>query len=359
MRAHGERTTTLRAWVGETEPAGAFSPARLRALAGVAAALDEARGAAAGLDERGALRTLHRAERAIDLLLDLPGSARWYAEVQVAVAETAAQAGQWSLAKAALLRALSVDPERRIAVGEGRPRLVAQSAVARRALRSGPRGTFRVQSGLRGAVLSVDDARVGPLPQTVDITVGAHILRVLAPGHLAWGAVVEVAEGARPPLRVVLTPSPRMAAAQVAERVAASGSLPRTLAALAEGSLPARVVAIGARGARAVVLDCDARGSCRGPVEVVGDRGEAPGPIPDDAPRLTERSLRRAGRFLSAPRWTGPRAEPHEAPLWERWEFWGVVALGAAAVVGLSFGLAQTSGRGDRVVDIVFPGDGA
>src|SRR5690606_37881308 len=102
-------TTTMAEWSAELSPPGTAPRSALAVLTEIEALLVSARVSAARLEERRALRDLTRAEELARAHLALPGIAAWYAEVQLAIAVTAAQAGQDALADAALRRAASVD----------------------------------------------------------------------------------------------------------------------------------------------------------------------------------------------------------------------------------------------------------
>ncbi len=57
------------------------------------------------------------------------------------------------------------------------------------------KGTVVVRSGVPGSKVSVDGALAVPLPATLELSAGRHVLVVTAPGHQPKSMVVEVTEG--------------------------------------------------------------------------------------------------------------------------------------------------------------------
>jgi hypothetical protein len=177
----GTPLTTLSAWAASSEPVDSVTPDRLEVLARIDELVVRARESAVRLEERDALQSLARAEELAIQHLDVPGMAAWYAEIELAIALTAAQAELGGLADAALSRAASVDPSRAVQVGEARPELVERSRAALRALATGPRGRFEVSASVPGARAYLDDRLLGSLPRAVEAARGTHVLRIEAP----------------------------------------------------------------------------------------------------------------------------------------------------------------------------------
>ncbi|HEY8430598.1 MAG TPA: hypothetical protein VIL20_19595, partial [Sandaracinaceae bacterium] len=169
-------TTTLERWSERRAPPGTAPRSALAVLSEIEALLVSARASAARLEERRALRELAQAEALARANLALPGISAWYAEVQLAIAVTAAQAGEAALADAALRRAASVDPSRLVAAAEARPDVVERSRAIVQAAVTGPRGRFEVRASAPGARVFVDDRPLGPLPRVVEVPVGPHVL---------------------------------------------------------------------------------------------------------------------------------------------------------------------------------------
>ncbi|MGF1467701.1 MAG: PEGA domain-containing protein [Sandaracinaceae bacterium] len=348
VRASLAPTTTLEAWVRAEEPAGTVEPERLAGLRAVERALGQARAKAARLEDRDALRVLAGAGRTVRRHLDVPGAVAWLVEVELATAIVAAQAGYGALAEASLRRAATLDPDRSLRAAEARPALVEAARLAVEAVRSAPRGRFVIRCAVEGASVSVDDRPVGPAPATVEAPVGLHVLRVEAPGHRPWARPVDVLEGDRAPLRVALSPSPRLAASRAAQRAGQAGELERVAALLArvgEGAPPFYVLRVGAGPQdRALLVRCEP-GRC--------DRA---------------RRLRRRGEGLAAegtpdrsadPRWLlePPTEAPEPGASRDRWPLWvGVgLAVAGAAAAALAIGLTATRGERPPVVVVVPP----
>ncbi|MBX3273516.1 MAG: hypothetical protein KF729_24850, partial [Sandaracinaceae bacterium] len=223
----------LEAWARAREPVATVPPARLVVLSGIEQLLVGARHARSRFREGDARRLLAEAEALAEAHLDVPGMAAWYAEVQLAIAITAAQVGLAGVSEAALRRAASVDATRAVQAAEAHPDLVARARAIARAAATGPRGRFEVRADVEGAVGFLDDAPLGPLPATVEAPVGPHLLRVDAPAHHGWASVITVFEGDRPPVEVSLSPTASLRAARAASAAAAVGDLRALLAALA------------------------------------------------------------------------------------------------------------------------------
>lgn len=192
----------------------ATEASRVDRLAHVEGLIRQAHEARERLDLRAALGLLREAEREALGLLDVPSANAWYAEVQVALAVTAAEIDEPLLAEAALYRATSVDSTRALRAAEAPPALIARAQSIARAMAMGPEGRFEFRSRTEGASVWMDGRPLGAAPVQVRAGVGAHILRVEAPGHRTWARLVDVFEGARAPIEVTLSPEPELAAAR-------------------------------------------------------------------------------------------------------------------------------------------------
>ncbi|HJL18815.1 MAG TPA: PEGA domain-containing protein [Sandaracinaceae bacterium LLY-WYZ-13_1] len=327
-------TVSLEDWARGTQPAGTVTPDRLEVVERVQRLLVRAKGHAARLRERDALADLARAEALAERHLEIPGMAAWYAEVQLAVALTAAQAGLEGLSDAALRRAASVDPGRGVQAAEARPEVVARGRAAVRAAVTGPRGRFEVRADAPGAMVFLDDRALGPAPRIVEAPVGPHVLRIDAGGHRGWARVVTVFEGDRPPVVVRLAPTARTQAARRARDAARAGRPEAVAAALAElGPRAPRVWLLwpgaGPRD-RAVLMGCEP-GGCGAVRRLDGD---APVAVPTLGESAADDALAAAHRWSAAPDGDGEPAPPW----WERWYVWaavGAVVGAAAAAVGV------------------------
>lgn len=330
--------TSLVAWADADEPVGTVTPERLPVLTRIEEHLVAARRHTAALEEREALREIGRAEELARASLTLPGMAAWYAEVQLASAATAAQAGLLSLADAAWRRASSIDPGRVVQLGEAPPEHVERARAIAREL-GAARSRFEVRASAEGAQAFVDDRPLGVLPQRVELAVGAHVLRVEAPGHRSWAAIVDVLEGDRPPVFVRLAPTRARDEAIAIEEAARSGDVERVDARLAAlGGAPDVWMLWVGRGPedRAVLVRCRAREGCARALRL-------------EAEREDESELASALAWRDAERATPPVVEE---PFFARWYVW--VAAGAALVAGAAAitVAAQPQGPGPLQVTI-------
>jgi hypothetical protein len=311
----------------------------VEALSEVESLLRRARQRAAELDEGKALALLARAAEQAEAHADVPGSAAWLAEVYTALGITAFQAGLGRLADEALARAATLDPGRSVRAAEAAPTLVRRARDIGRAVQARPVGTFEVRCPSPNARVLVDGEAIGEAPATVRVPVGSHVVRVEAPGYFAWGRRIDVLEGARAPLRVLLSPVPELVRAQELSRALAAGEvapIQRATARLARAGVPVEAWIVWVGMDRAAITACRASGCSR--------------------PRWLDRPLGQG--LLAAPSWTPSRAEPADevarafqsrrgwltsarrpaqpaprAPVYRRWYVWGAsaVAVGAAA----------------------------
>lgn len=342
----GAPAETLAEWARARSPVGTAPPEALAVLGEIESLLVSARASAARLEERRALTELTRAEALARRSLAVPGIAAWYAEVQLALAITAAQAGQSGLADAALRRAASVDPSRVVQAAEARPDLVARSRAAVQAAITGPRGRFEVRASAEGARVFLDDRPLGALPRVVEATVGPHVVRVDAPGHASFAQLVEVLEGDRAPIALELAPTSELAAAQRALAAAREGRARSVADALGALAAPVSVWLVwagaGARD-RAVAVRC-AREGCDPP------RRLEPGGVAEQlAGGPAGADLAEALAWMDE----ASRALVTHEPWWERWYVWvGAGAILAAAIAAVA-ALAQPQGPGPLGVTVV------
>lgn len=334
----------LEARVLAASPAGTVAPERLEVLTAIESLLMRSRAARAQLQEADALRALAQAESLVERALDVPGIAAWYAEVQLAIAVTAAQAGQRGLSEAALRRAASVDPSRVVQAAEARPDVVALARQVRRSRATAPRGRFEVRSDAPGAQVAVDDEALGSLPRRVELPVGPHLVRVDAPGHGSWASIVQVREGDRPALEVALSPLPPLERAHRAERAAAAGDAGALRRSLAGWDAAPRVRMVWAGEGerdRALAQACEAEGC--GAVQRLD---AADWPVPLAGVDTTDGDLAGALQWLGEP--LGPGSIP-DVPLHERWELWvglvGALLIGAGIAIGVGVDYAQQEPR--------------
>jgi hypothetical protein len=319
-------------WVASRLQTG-VAEARVKAFGVVEQRLAGARAETAQLNEAEALRLLLQAARTAEDHADVPGAAAWIAEVHSAIAITAAQAGLPAVAESALVRAATLDPERRLRAGEAAPELVARAAEIARSVSSGPIGTFRVESVPAGARVFLDDEEVGATPIDLRGPIGTHVLRVEAAGHHPFGRVLDLLEGQRDPYTVELSPLPALVAArQLTAAVAASDvpAVPGALHDLREAglSLEAWLVVVGnGEQDRALALRCSSDG-CGRPDRLDGG-ATLPRAGPLLAPALLARELALARGWLTEP---VPVTIPEPPrPWWRRWWVWTLIGVGVIA----------------------------
>ena len=315
-------------------------PRRLDSLRALERLLTAARRQAAALQEGAALRSLAEAQALAAGLVDLPGSAAWLGEVQLQLGVVAAQAGLPRLAAAALRRASTFDPVRHLRPAEAPPDVVAQGEAIRRGAATAPSGEFEVSSAVPGAQVFLDDVPQGAAPIVLRARVGVHVLRVEAPGQLAYGGLIHVFAGRRPPIQVALAPDPARLAVDELTGHARAGqyaALPPLLARLeALGSRAGRawIFERPGYGERELLIECDSQG-CRSPRRVLA--GRVVGSTRGTPSRLSAEALARARRWLAQP------VEPPQVvssngdgSLLTRWYIWSIAALGVGVAVTAS-----------------------
>ncbi len=320
------------------ERGSSLAPAALAPLREIDALLASARVSMADLDEHAALVRLAQAERLAQNALALPSAAAFYAEVELQLAITAAQAGLGPLAEESLRRAARLSPSRKLLPGEASPDLVALAARIWNEAGSAPLGEVPIEVDPPGARVFLDDLDLGPAPVIVRTSVGEHALRFTAPGMIGYGMRLEVAQGRRAMQRVALAPDAVSRALSLLHRAGERGDLAQLRAGLAELATEepryTRALAVFARADRAVVLSCTSQ-LCTGPARLqrrVWLSGLSQEPI--DAPALADARawLDASPAAASA---TGSLADqrPSERPaFWGRWYVWsGLALLGAGA----------------------------
>ncbi len=317
-----------------------IDPGSLSALSEIEDELSLARRSAAELDERAALLRLAHAEVVIRRALGVPGAAAFYAEIEVQLGITAAQAGLPGLASASLRRAAHLDPGRKLLAGEANPELVALAARLWNEAESAPEGELALAVNAKHAHVFVDDVERGEAPLRVRASCGEHVLRVEAPEHLAYGAVVVVEQGPRPAMQIALAPDPAFVHLAELERAAAGSDfahLPAALDALA-GFVPSRkqLVVIEAAAGRALLVPCAAEG-CTAPERVLA--GRIVPALSAEPLRQAELDEERAWLHGDAALASAPPALTPAQPLWKRWYAWSALAVlvgAAGALVAVS-----------------------
>ena len=337
----------LAQWVRQrNDRAGSVRPGRLAAIIDASAEIVEARHALANLREDDALRRLSRAARIIEAHADVPGSAAWLAEAYTALGVAAAQAGMDGLMEASLARAATFDHRRGVRAAEAPPHVLAQAESIARAVATRPTGEIAIGATATDARVFLDDVRLGALPMTVRAPVGYHVLRIEAPGYLAWGRVMHVHEGRRPALQVALSPDParevvdRLLEAAERREFAAVCRHSRTLATLGDPLGAVWLVEIGAGSeARALVTACSATG-CAPTRRLRMD--EVPFVVPADgyvAPEPVTRALTADRNWLYDA--TSVPPPPPPVTLIERWYFWAGVGLVAVLAGAATYQLTR------------------
>lgn len=273
LRAAGAAPVTSAQALLAREPLEGASPRDLETLDAVERALTAARTHAAELDERAALADVARAQRHASALVGMPAGRVFLAEVEIAVALVAWQLGNRPLAEASLARAVSLDPRRRLRAADADPDLVALADAILAAQERRPRASLVITSGLPASVY-VDDVLVGATPARLDVRTGVHVVRIVAPLHAPYAALVAVERD----LSLDVALSPRPAALLVAELEGAldEGDLTRAVhlcERLAQEGLTLR--AAYGRAGEAVL--CDARG-CTLPAETLDADAERGSP---------------------------------------------------------------------------------
>lgn len=362
----GPLTDDAVTWAGGS--AEGFAPARLQTLGELDALLSRAQAEAAALDERAALSSLALASRVGAQLLDLPGIAAWQAEIEMRTGLVAAQAGRPRLADAALRRAASLDLERRLMAAEATPQVVELANAIWQQTRSAAEGRIRLSVDVPDAQVFLDDVPVGSAPLTLSARVGRHILRVEAPGCLAYGTFLELMEGERPAVHIVLPPDPAMESARSMQAAAAAGRIADIVPALARltratvaapgttGTAERRIllVQVGRRDDRALIARCTGSG-CE---PVVALQGRRPAATTAAAPG----GLRLASAATAA--WLDESSPPEPPPAasdrWPGWVVWGGAVVATAAAATLTALVSQAQEEPSRELTLVIdPGDAA
>ncbi|HJL24569.1 MAG TPA: PEGA domain-containing protein, partial [Polyangiaceae bacterium LLY-WYZ-15_(1-7)] len=278
------------------EGPGGIARGRLAALRAVEERVAEARRAAGQLAEGEALTLLTEARREAEAHADVPGAARWLAEVEAVLGVVAAQAGLRALSDEAFRRVATLDPSRVIRAAEAAPAIVERASALATRVATGPVGAQRVECDAPGARVFLDGRLVGPAPASFEAPVGRHLVRVEAPGRRPWGAAFDLLEGARAPMEVRLAPTEGARRRGALARAAGPREAAR---ALAPGQTLWWLEAGRGPRDRALLVRCDAEG-CAGPARLEGEGwGEPEGRV-------------EAGALAAARRWRD--ALPNERP---------------------------------------------
>lgn len=311
--------------------------------------LVEARRRLAALEHREALGMLARARAALEARADVPGTAVWLAEVEVATAIAAYEMGLVALARQSLARAATLDPSRELGAAEVPPDLLRLAMDVGREQASAPVAELHVRSDPPLAVVHVGDLEVGRTPTKLRLAPGRYLLRLAAADRRSWATLVDAVPGSSATIEVRLSPHP-VAEARGALEGALRGADPRAVeSALAElgrfDAEPRRawlgIVGPGS-GDRLVLLRCDVRG-CGPPLRVQGGR-QAPELVDAGPPEAASEAL--GVEWDRALAWlvqreggarTVPRARSRPIPMHRRWWFW---AAGTTVVAALVAGVA-------------------
>ncbi len=322
-RASGlDLSSDLEGW--SAHPADTVPERRLDDLDVVSRLLGDAREASARLNTTRALRLLHRAQLRVASAADLPGAASWAAEVEVALALLAIQAGRARLAEQAFRRAAHLDPSRRVRAAEARPSVVRLANRIHREAALAPIGHFEIEADVPGARVVIDGRDHGIAPLLVRLPVGRHLVQVRAPGHCAFGRLVDVFEGARPRFSVAFSPTRRTILGRAIARAARQRDFVRLAELSTEAAVP--IFAVAAENRRALLVRC-ASGVCTTPERF----STAPELLPIAPSAVFSRS-----RWRAALAWLGDTETDDGRPSpawWERWYVWAGASFVVAATV--------------------------
>lgn len=310
--------------------------------------LQRARQHAGRLEEALALGVLIEADRILDGLLHVPGTATLYAEVQTVIGLVAAQADMEGLALSALRRAAVVDPARGVRAAETTPAWMMRATQLSREVATGPVAEIPVTANVEGAQVYLDDRLQGTTPLRVRATRGDHLMRVEAEGYRALGTWLFADAGTRPEVHVRLSPEPVAQALAALEASAGSGDWTQTRAVLGDlqrMSLPLEAVWLlrtaTVRPDRALVTRCTTD-SCEPTRRLELDEvatGGGYGVALDPTGLGREREPRNR-EWLNAPPLT--TEIPEVAPAWwSRWYFWGAAAVLVGSVTAAGVALNQ------------------
>ena len=309
-------------------------PAALDPLRETDQLIMDARRRAAELDEAGALRLLAHAERLLAAELAVPGSAAFYAEVQLQLGVIAAQMGQIGLAEASFARAARLDGRRHLLAAEAAPEVVALASRVFDEAASAPEGELRIVTDMPGARVYVDDVERGVTPFTLRARIGVHALCLRADGYTPYGTLFELAQGRRPEQRFLLSADARQASLRELESLpidASSEALLRAARAVLHAAPELAAVAWLASDEqleRRLLFVCN-RSGCKAPLRNEHGRplARAPG-----TSWLSYSTLTAARDWLHARAATPAGSAAASVALWQRWYFWSV--LGAALLGG-------------------------
>lgn len=327
-------------------PAAGVTPERLEAVTQIAAALAQARAEAAALHEAAALSTLTGAHALAESHADVPGMARWLAEVELAMALVGAQIRDarpgWSrFTEERLARAVTLDGERALRAGEARPDVVARAEELARAGATGPVADLQLAASARGARAYLDERPLGSLPTTARAPVGRHLIRIEAPGFRPWGSAMDLREGEPAVLDVQLAPS---AASTRRARIASATRLAEARA-LLEGNDELLWVELATATSRAIVTRCRV-GGCS-----AAARRDEPG-VALSTPFVLAEDF--DSEWDEAQAWLSdvpPPAPLPPRPWQRRWELW--LAVATLAGVAAAASITAATPRNDPALRVI------
>lgn len=115
-------------------------------------------------------------------------------------------------ARAAFIRALKVNPRASLDGGGFPPTVVDAFTEAKEISLEAPFGSLSIYSNPAAAEVYVDGVFRGSAPLTVDrLPRGRHMIRIVKPGYLAYGRIVDVVEGAEETIQAALKPTTQAA----------------------------------------------------------------------------------------------------------------------------------------------------
>lgn len=342
----------------EARRAPDVEPEDLEALGRLESLLVQAREASAELDEAAALRLLSAAGREARALLHVEGTAAWLAEVEMRTGAVAAQVGMTALAEDAFRRAYRLDPTRSLRPGEASPEVVSLAEAVARRVDAGPRATLDVRCADADARVAIDDRPAMPCPARLELPIGAHAVRISAPGRRPYGALIDLAQGERAPVEVALAPNALVLAARAFDTESAARPVadwPRALAALAEAGLEAEVVWVEVGGGpepRALALRCEPEG-CTEPARL-DSRSSLPTATLARLPGPAAAAALEAGSAYLTAEATAPTASDAEP---RRKRRIALITTAAVVAVGLAtgLGLALAPTTENRLEVVVHP----
>ncbi len=345
-------TPSAEAWVREHGATMGVTRRRLERFSEVERLLVRAREQTAELEEKDALRSLSQAARIVEDHIDVAGASHWLADIQIAIAVTAAQSGLQGVADAALEKAMTLAPNRGVRAAEAPPQVARRAKeIAARVMR-GPVGMLDVRTRRPGARVFVNDRFVGTTPVRSRVRVGRHAVRLEAKGYKPYGRLVDVFEGLRAPWFVRLARAEQISSAVVLDRAHQQGDVRAAAAEIknvfdATDAVELWAVKVGAGPrVRAHVTVCTPRG-CSAPHRVEGADGSwSPARPKTKSGRVLTRQL------TDADRWLERRIDTAKTyPWYRRWYVW--VAASAVLAAGVGVWVIRNQQEPDPVRDTV------